>query len=236
MKRIELTPRLRAVADLVPAGARLADVGTDHAYLPAWLLQQGRIARAIVSDLRAGPLSRAGETAAACGMEDRMDFRLCDGLSGIAPGEADTVVIAGMGGETIAAILAAAPWTRREGVRLVLQPMSTQKELRQWLQESGYRIVLERLAREGETFYNILSVEPGMMPPLTRGELWAGRQDLRDPQTGPYLDRELRRAARIGEGLRRSETRLSRDRLERLELLIRELNEMKKEWEHGHGN
>ena len=65
MKRIELTPRLRAVADLVPEGARLADVGTDHAYLPAWLLQQGRIARAIVSDLRAGPLSRARETAAA---------------------------------------------------------------------------------------------------------------------------------------------------------------------------
>ena len=78
-----LTPRLGLLADWVPAGARLADVGTDHGYLPVWLVLEGRVASAIASDLRPGPLSRARETAAACDAE--LDLRLCDGLSAIRP-------------------------------------------------------------------------------------------------------------------------------------------------------
>ena len=104
---LELTPRLRTAADLVPAGARLADIGTDHAYLPAALLLEGKIPYAIAADLRHGPLLRAKETAAEYGCRDRMGFRLCDGLKGIRPEETDAIVIAGMGGETIAQILAA---------------------------------------------------------------------------------------------------------------------------------
>ena len=119
---MELSPRLRSVAGLVPPGARFADVGTDHAYLPVWLLQQGIIEHALVSDLRPGPLDRARSTAARYGLAERMEFRLCDGLSGIAPAEADTIAIAGMGGETIAAILAAAPWVREQGCLLLLRP------------------------------------------------------------------------------------------------------------------
>ena len=83
MRTVELTPRLRSVAELVPRGARFADVGTDHAYLPVWLLQQGRITGAVASDLRPGPLERARGTAEKYGLTGRMDFRLCDGLSGI---------------------------------------------------------------------------------------------------------------------------------------------------------
>ena len=93
---MELSPRLRSVAGLVPPGARFADVGTDHAYLPVWLLQQGIIEHALVSDLRPGPLDRARSTAARYGLAERMEFRLCDGLSGIAPAEADTIAIAGV--------------------------------------------------------------------------------------------------------------------------------------------
>ena len=128
MRPIELTPRLQAVAGLVPRGARLADVGTDHAYLPASLLQQGVIDTAVAADLRPGPLDRARATAERYGLTEQISFRLCDGLSGILPEEADTVVIAGMGGETIAAILSAAPWVREEGKRLILQPMSAQED------------------------------------------------------------------------------------------------------------
>ena len=124
-RRIELSPRLRLAADLVPEGARLADVGTDHAYLPACLLMEGKIPSAIAADLREGPLRRARETAAEYGCGDRMAFRLCDGLSGIRPEETDAVVIAGMGGETIAQILEAAPWVRTRKIPLVLQPMSS---------------------------------------------------------------------------------------------------------------
>ena len=96
---MELTPRLRAIAEQVPQGARLADIGTDHGYLPVWLLLSGQIDRAIAADLREGPLKRAKETAARFGMGDRVDFRLCDGLSGIRPEEVDAAAIAGMGGE-----------------------------------------------------------------------------------------------------------------------------------------
>ena len=153
MRTVELTPRLRSVAELVPRGARFADVGTDHAYLPVWLLQQGRITGAVASDLRPGPLERARGTAEKYGLTGRMDFRLCNGLSGIQPDEVNTIAIAGMGGETIAAILAAAPWTWERECLLLLQPMSAQPFLRRWLQAHGYTIRRELLSREGDTLY-----------------------------------------------------------------------------------
>ena len=109
MRTVELTPRLRSVAELVPRGARFADVGTDHAYLPVWLLQQGRITGAVASDLRPGPLERARGTAEKYGLTGRMDFSLCDGLSGIQPDEVNTIAIAGMGGETIVDLGAGMP-------------------------------------------------------------------------------------------------------------------------------
>ena len=96
-EQIALSPRLRMAASLVPPGARLADIGTDHGYLPAALILEGAIPSAIASDLRPGPLARARETAVRYGLEDRLSLRLCDGLSGIGPEEADALVIAGMG-------------------------------------------------------------------------------------------------------------------------------------------
>lgn len=182
---MELTPRLQAIADQVFQGARLADVGTDHGYLPVWLLRQGRIDCAIAADLREGPLNRARETGRRWGVEDRISFRLCDGLSAVQKDETDTVVIAGMGGETIASILNAAPWTR-DGVRLLLQPMTGLVELRRWLQEHGYEIVEEHIAREGKRLYSILAVKGGEMQPLTPAELWAGRQSI-DPLRREYV-------------------------------------------------
>ena len=101
---MELSPRLRSVAELVPHGAHFADVGTDHAYLPVWLILHGVIDKAIASDLRPGPLERARETAEKYSVADRIDFRLCDGLTGLRSEEANAIAIAGMGGETIANI------------------------------------------------------------------------------------------------------------------------------------
>lgn len=229
MSSIQLTPRLRAAADLVPAGARLADVGTDHAYLPAYLLQEGVIQRAVVSDLRRGPLDRARATAERYGLTERMDFRLCDGLSGIAPEEADTIVIAGMGGETIAAILEAAPWTVREDCRLILQPMTMQHILRPWLQEHGYAIDKELLACEGNNIYTILQVRPGQMEPLTPAQCWAGRQN-RDPLRGEYLDRLLTHTGRALEGLSRSTQPHASARRRELEAVHAGLEQQQKEW------
>ena len=230
---LTLPPRLRTIADLVPPGARLVDVGTDHAYLPVWLLSHGKIASAIASDVVPGPLDRARQTAEKYGLTGRMDFRLCDGLSGVAPEEVDAVVIAGMGGETIAAILEAAPWTATGERLLVLQPMSAQPYLRQWLQAHGYAIGREVLAREGETLYTIFLVRPGPMPPLTPAETWAGRQSRGegDPRRGAYLDKLIHRAEKAAAGLRLSTRGSDAPRLAEVEQVLTGLRQMKEEWQ-----
>ena len=226
--RVELKPRLRMVGDLVPAGVRLADVGTDHGYLPAALVLAGKIPWAVASDLRRGPLDRARATVRACGLTGKIAFRLCDGLAGIRPDEVDAAVIAGMGGETISAILSAAPWTRERDIPLILQPMSSLPELRGWLQANGFVIREERLAREGNTLYTAMLVRAGEMPPLTPAELWAGKNN-RDPLRGEWLDRWLDRTGRALEGMARAQEVLPRRR--ELEEVRGGLAEMKKEWE-----
>lgn len=182
---MELTPRLQSVADQVPQSAVFADIGTDHAYLPTWLLLNGRIERAIAADLREGPLNRARETAEHYGVAGAVSFRLCDGLVDIEPHEVDTVAIAGMGGETIAAILEAAPWTK-EGTLLLLQPMTSFSDLRLWLQQNGYSIEKETITKEGKRLYSCLTVRGGAMSPLTPAELWVGKQSS-DPLRGEFL-------------------------------------------------
>ena len=106
-ERLQLQPRLQCIASLVQKGARLADVGTDHGYLPVYLLQEGTIERAIASDINALPLDHARATAEEYGVTEKIDFRLCPGLAFIRADECDTVAIAGMGGETILGILEA---------------------------------------------------------------------------------------------------------------------------------
>lgn len=226
---MELSPRLRAAAELVPPGARFADIGTDHAYLPVWLIRNGVIDRAIAADLRQGPLDRARETAEKYAVSDRMDFRLCDGLTGLQADEADVIAIAGMGGETIANILAAAPWTRREGITLILQPMSSQPDLRQWLNEHGYVIEKERIVHEEKNLYTIMLVKAGAMDTLTPAELLAGRQS-RDALRGEYLDCMIVKVRRALEGqcaaARRDETAIRRSAE-----ILEGLTAMKEEWD-----
>lgn len=234
MREAELTPRLLCAANFVPAGARFADVGTDHAYLPVWLLQHGVIGRAIASDIREGPLSRARASARTYGCEDRMDFRLCPGLTGIGREEVDTVAIAGMGGEMIAGILDAAPWTREQDTCLVLQPMSSVPELRAWLAENGYRIRRERLVREGQRIYLVLLAGAGEQT-MSAGECWVGCQDqaLYDPLRGEYLRDRLGRLDRAVEGLKSSGH--EEERLLEMEKLREEVSALLKQWESWHG-
>ena len=230
MRRPELSPRLRMVGELVPAGARLADVGTDHAYLLAVLILEEKIPRAVAADLRRGPLDRARATVREYGLTERVAFRLCDGLTGIRSDEVDAVAIAGMGGETIAAILSAAPWVREGDVPLILQPMSSMPDLRGWLRENGFRIETERLAREGEMLYTALLVRAGEMGPLSPAELWAGR-NRNDPLRGAWLDRWIARTGRALEGMAQAQGEDALPRKRELEEVLEGLTDMKKEWE-----
>lgn len=230
-KKLELTPRLRMVAELVPAGARLADVGTDHAYLPAALILEGRIPSAIAADLRRGPLGRAKTTVREYGLNSRIALRLCDGLRGIAPEEVQAAAIAGMGGVTIAAILAAAPWTRERKLPLVLQPMSSMPDLRLWLSRNGYGIIKEELVREGDALYTAFLVRGGETGPLAPAELWAGRNSAH-PLRGEWLDLWLGKTDRALAGLARSRRESAVEgRRTQLEQVRAGLLDMRKEWE-----
>ena len=230
MRGPELSPRLRMVGEMIPAGVRLADVGTDHAYLPAALILSGKIPWALAADLRRGPLDRARATVREYGLSGKVAFRLCDGLSGIGPGEVDAAAIAGMGGETISAILDAAPWIRERGIPLVLQPMSSMPDLRRWLQENGYRIEEERLAREGENLYTAFSVRAGNMEPFTPAELWAGK-NRNLPLRGAWLEQWIARTRRAVDGMARAKGDAPLPRRRGLEEALNGLLEMKKEWE-----
>lgn len=234
MKRpFSLSPRLQAVADLVPAGARLADVGTDHGRLPVWLIQHGVVERAVCSDLRAGPLSRAKALAERWQVSDKALFRLCDGLSGIAPQEADVITIAGMGGETIAEILHAARWSNEPGHQYILQAMSGMDGLRRYLSGNGFAILGEVLVEEGSVLYVVLLVQPGEMKPLTEGEIWVGRQTqgMNCALRGRYLEQELQKLRRAVAGLERSQRPEDMEKRKWYELAAWEVAQMKKEWE-----
>ena len=225
MRDFALTPRLRLLADWVPPGARLADVGTDHAYLPVWLRLHGRVVSAIACDLREGPLARARETGRAYGA-DEIDFRLGDGLSVVSPEEADTIVIAGMGGENIAAILEQAPWTADGVHRLLLQPMTRAEVLRRFLMEHGYAIRREILVRDRGTLYPVMEAAGGEMT-LSLGQLYGGAALLYDPLGERYIIEKIIRLTNAVAGLNRARERQKADALREI---ITALLSMREEW------
>lgn len=190
MRLFSLDRRLGAVAERVPEGARIWDVGSDHAKLPVWLVATGKCPSATASDIGELPLESAKRNVERYGLSDRIALRLCDGLPSDARNAADVIVIAGMGGSTIAEILAAAPWTQDAGVRLILQPMSSPEDLRAALCAKNYRITDETEVRDGRRRYLIIEAEGGGSPePFDRADLFAGKV-IRDRE---YLERAARR-------------------------------------------
>lgn len=230
-RQLELSPRLQLLADWVPQGARIADVGTDHAYLPVWLTLRGSVSSAIASDLRKGPLQRAAENCRRCGTES-IDLRLCPGLEAIGPEEADTVIIAGMGGENIADILAAAPWTCDGQHTLLLQPQSREEVLRAFLMDHGYEILRERLVLERGTYHPAMEVRAGRMK-LTLGQLYGGAKLLRDPLGDRYLIQKIIRFQSAVAGLNRSSVPGDREKADAIRDIITELLQMREEWRHA---
>lgn len=231
MRHLELSPRLRLLAGWVRPGARVADVGTDHAYLPVWLVLHDRVASAIASDLREGPLARARETGRTCGAAG-VDFRLCDGLSGIRPDEADTIVIAGMGGENIAAILAAAPWTADGAHTLLLQPQSRAEDLRRFLSEHGFRIVRESLVRDRGILYPCMEATAGREA-LTLGQIYGGAKLLRDPLGEQYIIAKILRLQNAVAGLNRAGGPENQEKADGLRDILTALLSMREEWHHA---
>lgn len=201
--KLPLSNRLKACAAMVPKGANVADIGCDHGYLGICLLLSGTAKRVWASDLREKPLQKARENAARYGVAENMEFCLGDGLARITPEQVDTIVIAGMGGDNIAAILDAAPWVREEKVRLILQPQSSANDLRRYLGEQGYCIEKEELVLDAGFQYAAMLVSFGGGKPLSPGEQYCSKQLLESGSDllVPYLDRVIAALARTAEGL-----------------------------------
>ena len=212
----------------MPQGARLADVGTDHGYLPVWLLQHGRMESAIASDINALPLGHARATAAEYGVTACIDFRLCPGLAKIGSEECDTVAIAGMGGETIIAILESATWTKDGAHTLLLQPMTKAAELRRWLSVNGYAFTDERLVWDKNYLYPVLRVNGGVCPALTELQTLTGVLLDGDPLYADYLTQHAEKLLHIAEGLRRSGREDALHRAEAAEALAQQIEEKRK--------
>lgn len=159
-----ISKRLALVASFVPQGAVLLDVGSDHAYLPIYLLEQGRIERAIAGEVVQGPYQFACKNVAEHQLSEQVEVRLANGLEALEfKDEVTTITIAGMGGRLIATILENG-LSKLEGVeRFILQPNNREDELRSWLQENGFLIVNEAILEEAGKFYEILVVEKGQM-------------------------------------------------------------------------
>ena len=230
----KLGPRRRAIADLVPADCGLlADVGTDHGYLPAALLLAGRIRRAVASDVGAMPLDRARRTAAELDLEEKMELRLGDGLSVLRPGEADAAVIAGMGGDTIVSILSAASWCRERGLLLLLQPMSRAEVLRRWLPENGFALLAEKLVQDKGVLYPIFTVQGGEITPIDAAAAWGGVLLEDDPLWGLYLEEQILRLRKAAAGLVRARDPALAARRDEFLRVVAELEIRKGAWERA---
>ena len=159
MENIKLNERLLTAVQFVREGSRLADVGTDHGYLPIFLILEGRISFAIAADINRGPLDKADENIHKYALDGKIKTVLCDGLRSIDKDEVDDVAIFGMGGELIVKILDEAPWLKDAAKRLILQPMTHPEKLRKYLADNGYRIIGEALSFDKGKIYQTICAE-----------------------------------------------------------------------------
>lgn len=197
--------RLLSVAEYVRQGACFADIGTDHARLPVFLISSGRIVRAYATDVAEGPLAHARETVAAAGMGDRVTLLLRDGLSGMESLSLSDIAVCGMGGELIIRILAAADFIRDPGVRLILQPMTRAACLRRWLAANGFAIRSETFSLAARRAYVTLCVSyTGTPLPLSETDTEVGTppswQNPGSPAFHAYLSARIRALTKVAEG------------------------------------
>lgn len=189
---MELSKRLTAVAGLVTEGASVADVGTDHGYVPIYLMKQGIARKAIATDIHRGPLERARMHVIGYGLKGKIETRLSDGLKAIAPGEVDTMIAAGMGGGLVIRILDESKEVVDSLKACILQPQSEIEKVRRYLTEQGLVIEREDMVEEDYKFYPMMRVVHGEGEHYEDFEYRYGKRllEMRHPVLKKYLLRE----------------------------------------------
>lgn len=178
---IKLTDRLQVLADQIEKNETMADIGTDHGFLPIYLWENGICPKVIMGDVSAGSLDKARVNAASLYPEETFDLRLGDGIQTLKDGEVDDVVIAGMGGILMTEILGKNPEKSHSFKKLILQPRSGQGKLRHWLLHNGFEIICENLVREGKYICEVLTAVPAESSdavPVSRKLEGCGPEDI----------------------------------------------------------
>ena len=178
---MELTPRLKKAYALLGEAECIVDIGTDHAYLPIKLVEDGRFHRAVAADIAPGPLEIARENVCAAGLSDRIETVISDGFESVAAPEDYSVAVCGMGGEMIASVMAASKEKFSGARRVVLQPMTKEEKLREFLWDNGYEIIVDGAAEEDARTYTVISaIYTGHRTGHTVSELYLGLRDQRE--------------------------------------------------------
>lgn len=198
MSKFSLNSRLRSAAGFVRQGATFADIGTDHAYLPIFLLNEGKISRAHLSDINEGPLESARSNVCEAGFSDRVDFHLTNGATALLGLGITDFAICGMGGELIAEIIQAAPYLADEKINLILQPMSRQAYLRTYLASHGFIILDESYSYDAGKYYVcILASYRGGVRQISPSEAEIGIENTRPCEKEARVGYLYRRAAAL---------------------------------------
>jgi len=215
---MNVSKRLNRLAMMVTVGNRLTDVGTDHGYVPIYLYEQKRIPSAIAMDVNKGPLLRADSHITEYGFHDYIETRLSDGLAALKPGEADTVLIAGMGGPLTVRILTEGQKVLDTVRELILQPQSEVPEVRKWLAENGYQIICEDMVLEEGKYYPMMKAVHGIPEVYSEEEYCFGKLGLQ--QSPEVLKEFLEKRLEVQEQIVRSlpDTGEERIRLRRQEV------------------
>ena len=224
---IKLSQRLQAIADMVPVGAKVADIGTDHGFLPCYLAQSGKAEQVIACDVNAQPLALAQKNIADYNVADKVSTRLGDGLAVIKPGEVDVVTIAGMGGALMIDILDASPMVVDRLKRIVLQPNVGAEAVRIWAEKNRWQIVAEELVKENDIFSVIIVLEQGRSDRfMSAVELYLGPKLLADhhPLLGLYISEEWEKTQHILEQLSKSDSEESRKKEKQLRQKWEDIN------------
>ena len=186
----ELKNRLKTIESLVPKGARVADIGTDHGHLPISLVRSKIATKVIACDINEKPLANAKDNIEKTATEN-VELRLGDGLAPIKPKEVDCVIIAGMGGEVIAGILENCYFIKDESYTLLLQPMTSADFLRKYLCKNGYSFVSETAVAEGKRIYTVIkAVYCGEKSECSEAFYLCGKLDPKDDTARLYIEKQ----------------------------------------------
>ena len=214
-----LSKRLLTAYELAEPAKVIADIGTDHAYLPVHLLKTGKADFAVCCDINSGPLSRAEKTIKDHNLTDRVSLRQGSGLSPLEPGEADTIFVCGMGGSLIISILENDRQKALSADRLILQPQNDIPKVRKYLTENQFLIEAENMVLDGGFFYTVLSVKQGDSPPLSEAELLLGPCLLKERPSVflDYINQQKTKLEALSELLREKSTPAALEKLSEIQ-------------------